>query len=90
MIALLTVLYVGLFQAAAWPAIVRVVRRGSSQDLSVWREWLVLSGVGIQFAVMWMTGASWAVLVSPIASSLSLGVLLVVIYVHRGSAHGPA
>lgn len=83
MITALTVLYVLLFQAAAWPSIVRCYRRKSSRDLSVWREWLVLAGVGVQFVVFWQTGASWYVLVSPIASAVSLLVLLAVVYRHR-------
>ena len=83
MIVFLTVLYVGLFQAAAIPAIVRCARRKSSRDLSVWREWIVLAGVGVQFCVMWLTGASWAVLISPVTSAVSLLILLTVIYRHR-------
>jgi hypothetical protein len=79
----LTVFYVACFQLAAWPAIVRIARRKSSADLSVWREWLVLTGVAVQAVVMVKTGASWAVLVSPLASALSLGTLLAVVYRHR-------
>lgn len=79
----LTIAYVACFQCAAIPAIVRCSRRKSSRDLSVWREWIVLVGVTIQFAVFWSTGASWYVLVSPIASALSLLVLLAVVYRHR-------
>lgn len=84
MIAALTVIYIGCFQLAALPAIRRVMRRRSSADLSVWREWLVLAGVAIQFYVMLETGVhSWAVLASPIASACSVGGLLAAIYWHR-------
>lgn len=83
MIVALTLFYVLCFQAAAWPSIVRIARRRSSADLSVWREWLVLAGVGAQATVMVKTGAAWAVLVSPLASAVSLVTLLAVIYRHR-------
>lgn len=83
MIALATACYLACFQAAAVPAMLRVMRRRSSADLSTWREWLLLAGVAIQFGVMWATGASWYVLVSPLVSAGSLGALLVVVYRHR-------
>jgi hypothetical protein len=82
-IVALTVAYVVCFQAAAWPAIVRIARRKSSADLSVWREWLVLTGVAMQAVVMIRTGAAWPVLVSPLASAVSLVTLLAVVYRHR-------
>lgn len=83
MIALLTVLYIGCFQIAVVPAVARVYRLKSSRDLSVWREWIVLMGVVIQFTVMYLTDASWFVLASPIASALSLLAVLHAIYRHR-------
>ena len=83
MIDALTIAYVACFQACAIPALARVVRRGSSHDLSVWREWLLLAGVAVQFVVMTLTGASWYVKVSPIASGLSVAVLLGAIYWFR-------
>ena len=82
-IAVLTIAYLALFNLAAIPSIVRIVQRQSSHDLSVWREWLVLVGVGIQFVAFWLAGASWTVLISPIASGLSLSVLLVTVYRFR-------
>jgi len=83
MIELLTVVYLGCFQAAAVPSIVRIWRRQSSADLSVWREWLVLTGIAVQLVVFWSLDAHWLVLISPIASAVSLGTLLSVIYWHR-------
>jgi hypothetical protein len=84
MIAAATVLYLACFQAAAVPALVRVIRRKSSADLSLWREWLLLCGVCVQFGVMWASGVrSWAVLASPIVSACSLLTLLIVVYRHR-------
>lgn len=82
-VELLTLIYLACFQACAIPAIVRVFRRGSSADLSLWREWLLLAGVSAQFAVMTLTGASWYVKISPIASGLSVGGLLLAIYWFR-------
>lgn len=79
----LTAIYLACFQACGWFAVARVMRRGSSADLSTWREWLLLIGVTAQFCVMILTGASWYVLISPIASGLSVGSLLVCIYRYR-------
>ena len=82
----LTVAYLLCFQLCAIPSIVRVVRRRSSTDLSVWREWLLLIGVACQFLVMWLTGADWRVQVSPLLSGVSVGVLLIIIYRFRSRA----
>ncbi len=83
MITALTVAYLLCFQCAAWPAIARIIRRGSSADLSVWREWLVLAGVVAQFAVFYLTGSGWEVLISPLVSGATLVAMLAVIYWHR-------
>lgn len=83
MIPILTALYLACFQLAAVPAVVRVWRLKSSRDLSVWREWIVLTGVVLQAIVMVQTGASVYVLVSPLFSALSLTVVLATIYRHR-------
>lgn len=79
----LAALYVACFQAAAVPAIVRIYRRKSSADCSVWREWLVLSGIAIQIAVFVHEQATWPVLISPIASGVSLSSLLFIVYRFR-------
>lgn len=81
---LLTVFYLACFCACAVPGIVRIVRRRSSRDCSVWREWLLLAGIAAQFAVMVLTGASVYVWISPLASACSIGTLLLVIYHYRG------
>lgn len=83
MITALTVGYLLCFQLCAWPAIIRIYRRGSSADLSVWREALLIAGVTLQFVVMWHTGASWHVLISPICSGLNVLVLTAVIVRYR-------
>lgn len=83
LVAVLTVVYVIAFQACAVPAIVRMVRRRSSADLSCWREYLLLIGVTAQFAVMWQTGAAAVVLISPILSGLNVSALLLTIWVYR-------
>jgi hypothetical protein len=74
-IAALTIFYLAAFQACAIPSIVRIRRRKTSADLSIWRELLLLAGVAGQFAVMLLTGAAWQVWLSPIATALSVGVL---------------
>jgi hypothetical protein len=89
-LALLTVAYLACFNAAAIPAIVRIVRRKSSQDLSLWREWFVLTGIAIQFAAFWLAGAGWIVLISPMASALSMSALLTVTYWFRRGPIDPA
>ncbi len=83
MITLLTILYLCCFAGCAIPATVRVIRRKSSEDLSMWREWLLIAGVSLQFAVMLLTGSAWQVWVSPLLSGASIGVLLVAIYRYR-------
>jgi hypothetical protein len=80
---LLTIVYLACFQACAWPSIVRVCRRRSSADLSIWRELLIICGVSCQFAVMMLTGASWRVWLSPLFSGASVIVMLVTIYRFR-------
>lgn len=80
---LLVVFYVVCFQVCAWPAIVRLRRRRSSADLSVWREWLLIVGVSAQFAVMRQMGVPWQIWISPVLSLVSLSVLLGHIYWFR-------
>lgn len=80
----LTVAYLLLFQVCALPQMARLVKRRSSADLSVWREWLLLTGIGIQFSVFLLAGVrDWRVLVSPIASGSSIAVLLLLVYRYR-------
>lgn len=83
MIAALTVLYLACFQCAALPTVIRVCRRKSSADLSVWREWLILAGVIGQLAVMLLTHAHPAVWISPILSGLGVSAVIVAIQRHR-------
>ncbi len=79
----LTALYLSCFAACGWPSVARVIRRGSSADLSVWREWLLLVGVCAQFSVMRLDGAHWQVWLSPLNSFVSVAVLLAAIYRYR-------
>lgn len=80
---LLAVVYLSAFQLCAAPSIVRILRRKSSDDLSVWREWLLLFGCSVQLVVMLRTGAAIQIIVSPIATMLSVSVLLLVIRRYR-------
>lgn len=79
----LTIVYLACFQAAAAPAIARVLKRRSSADCSLWREGLLLAGVSAQFAVMRLTGADWRVFISPLASGTSILVLAGVVWYYR-------
>lgn len=79
----LTLVYVLCFQLCAWPAIARIVRRGSSDDLSIWRELILLVGVACQFTVMQATGADWKVWISPLLSATNITVLLILISRYR-------
>lgn len=83
MIAALTVCYLACFSLAAVPGIRRIIRRKSSGDCSLWREWLVLAGVVTQLAVFTLEHATWPVLVSPIASGISLSTLIAVTLRYR-------
>lgn len=82
-ISSLTLLYVLCFQLCALPSVVRIVRRGSSDDLSIWREVTILVGVAAQFTVMQMAGVPWQVWISPVLSGLNVLALLVVIRRYR-------
>ena len=79
----LTAFYLLCFNACAWPSVIRMVRRGSSADLSIWREWLLLGGVTAQFLVMLSTGADWRVWLSPLFSGASVIAMLVCISWYR-------
>ena len=85
MITLLTVIYLTCFVGCAVPSIVRVVRRRSSEDLSIWREVLLLSGVTVQLSVFVLVGSPWQVWISPVLSAVSVGTLLAVTYRYRAS-----
>lgn len=79
----LTLLYIACFQLCALPSIVRIVRRGSSADLSIWREVTILVGVSAQFAVMRLNGVPLEVWISPVLSGLNVLTLLLVIWRYR-------
>lgn len=78
MIAVLTVCYIACFTASAIPGILRVIRRRSSADLSLWHLGLVFVGVCLQLAVFLHEGATGYVVASPIASGVSVGTLIAV------------
>ena len=78
MIAWMTFAYLACFCGAAVPGILRIIKRRSSGDCSLWREGLVLCGVLIQLAVFIHEGASPYVLASPITSGVSIGTLIAV------------
>jgi hypothetical protein len=80
----LTIAYLALFVGCAFPQMARLVRRKSSWDCSTWREWLLLTGISLQFTVFLLAGVrDWRVLASPIASATSIGVLLALVYRYR-------
>jgi hypothetical protein len=79
----LTAVYIVCFQLCAWPSIVRIIRRGTSADLSIWREVLLLIGASAQLAVMLRTGAAWQIVISPILSGLNILALVYVIRRYR-------
>lgn len=81
----LTLFYLACFASCGWPSVVRMIRRKSSADLSIWREVLLLAGVSAQFAVMLLTGANWRVWLSPINTFVSIGTALgVILWYRRG------
>ena len=80
---LLACVYLTCFQLCAIPAIVRIWRRKSSADLSIYREILLLVGASTQFVLMLRTGAAWQVAVSPVATIINVAVLLAVIARYR-------
>lgn len=76
---LIACVYLACFQGCAIPSIVRIVRRKSSGDLSLWREALLMTGASLQLIVMVRTGAAWQVWLSPVATLINLAVLTTVI-----------
>jgi hypothetical protein len=76
---LLACVYLACFQGCAIPAAIRVIRRGSSADLSIWREVLLLSGASVQLSVMLRSGVPWQVWLSPVATIINVAVLTLVI-----------
>lgn len=83
MTTLLTAIYIFCFQACAIPAAVRVIRRGSSGDLSLWREGLLIGGASTQLLVMFRTGAAWQVWISPVATLINVALLALIIWWYR-------
>ena len=79
----LTFLYIACFQLCALPSVLRLRKRKTSADLSVWREWLLIVGVSAQFVVMVAAGVPWQVWISPVLSFTSVSVLLGHIYWYR-------
>jgi len=78
-----TVGYVACFQACGWPAVIRIWRRGSSADLSIWREALVISGCLCQLVVMWETNADWRIFMGPFGTLFSVIILTVTVLKFR-------
>lgn len=86
MITAATLVYLAAFQICAIPAIVRLRRRQSSADLSVWREWILLAGVTVQLGVFLALSSPWQVWISPCLSLASVAVLLAHVYRYRGGS----
>lgn len=68
----LMVVQIACFQLCAVPTVLRMIRRQSSADLSIWREVLITMGACCQWLLMWLTGADWRVMMSPLASLVSV------------------
>lgn len=79
----LTVVYLAAFQLCGLWAILRVRRRRSSQDLSLWREGFIVVGVVAQAAVMVLTDADWRVVLSPVTTLAVTSILIGVILWYR-------
>lgn len=79
----LLVVQIACFQLCAIPAVLRIVQRGSSADLSIWREVLLIGGASAQLGVMVLTGAAWQVWLSPVATLINVVILLAVIWRYR-------
>jgi hypothetical protein len=83
LISLFTLIQVACFQGCAIPGIVRMARRKSSHDLSMWREILILVGASFQLGAMFLAGVKWQIYASPITSIVSIGTFLCVILYYR-------
>lgn len=83
MILAATVFYLACFAGSAWPGVFRIIKRGTSDDLSPWREVALLSGIVGQVYVMISTGALWQVWISPLMTAAAVLAMLVVILKYR-------
>lgn len=81
-----TILQITCFQLCGLPSIVRMVRRKSSGDLSIWREVLLLCGIVCQLTAMALAKVHWLIVLSPIASFLSIATVLGLILWYRRSS----
>jgi hypothetical protein len=81
--AILTAVQIFCYQACAVPGIMRIVKRKSSEDLSIWREILILIGASFQMGAMYLTNTNPLIFASPITSMLSVGMMLGVILYYR-------
>lgn len=86
LVTALTFVYLACYQACSIPAIVRMVRRKSSEDLSIWRELLTLLGLVVQTAVIVLVKAPWQVWISPVLSIVAGVVIVAVIVRYRRRA----
>lgn len=84
MIGLFTLCQIICFQLCAVPGMVRIYRRKSSQDLSIWREILILVGVSFQIGAYLAAGVPWTIFAGPITSAVSVGAMLGIILYYRG------
>jgi hypothetical protein len=82
-VTVLTLIQIACYQLCAVPGILRIVRRKSSADLSVWREALIISGACFQLVATYLAGAPWQLFMSPITSICSVGTMLGVIVYYR-------
>lgn len=82
-VTLLTLVQIACYQCCAIPSVVRIVRRKSSGDLSVWREALIITGATFQLGATHLAGAPWQLFMSPITSMASVSLMLGVILYYR-------
>lgn len=83
MIIIFTLLQILCYQLCAVPGIYRIIKRRSSEDLSIWREILILSGASFQLMVFLLANAPPILYASPVTSIISVSIMLAVILGHR-------
>jgi len=82
-ILLCTIIQIACYQLCALPSIVRIVKRKSSGDLSIWREVLILCGAGFQMTAMALAHVKPIIFASPITSVVSVTTVLIIILKYR-------
>lgn len=83
LVLILTICQITCYQLCVVPGMIRIIKRRSSEDLSIWREILILSGATFQLMVFYMANAAPVLYASPVTSTASVTLMLLTILWYR-------